>query len=226
MRIAMLSDLHLGFYFSGVEFLALAQEVSAWSPDLVCLVGDLVDDRMEEFDMARTGLAALASRRPVFAVPGNHEYHADFTLNRFLSVVEDAGGVTLLNRGHRFHRGNSSLWICGVDDLLCGEPDLESALTGMKEDEPALLLSHHPDLFCEAAHCGIDLTFSGHTHGGQITWFGNPLLPKAHYTRVGYWKGSHAMEGSQLLVGRGAGVCVLPFRIGAPPEVLMIELRR
>jgi len=226
LRIAMISDLHLGFYFSAQEFRALAEEVSRWSPDLVCLVGDLVDDRFEEFDELEPGLAALTARHPVFAVPGNHEYAADVTLNRFHSVIENSGAITLMNRGRRFRRGNGALWVCGVDDLIAGEPDLESAVRGMEDDEPALLLSHHPDFFCEAAHCGIDLTLSGHTHGGQITWFGTPLLPKNHYSRFEYWKGLHAIEGSQLLVGKGAGVCVLPFRVSAPPEVLLIELRR
>ena len=226
MRIAMISDLHLGFYFSDAEFQALGREVSAWSPDLVCLVGDLVDDRMDQFDVLEPGLAALAARHTVLVVPGNHEYAADVTLNRFHSAVGDSGAVSLLNRGRRVSRGNGSLWVCGVDDLIAGEPDLESAVKGMAEDEPALLLSHHPDLFCEAAHCGIDLTLSGHTHGGQITWFGTPVLPKHHYSHFAYWKGLHSIGGSQLLVGKGAGVSVLPFRVSAPPEVLLIELRR
>jgi uncharacterized protein len=226
MRIAMISDLHLGFYFSDSEFMALAEEVSGWSPDLVCLVGDLVDDRIDQFNTLQPGLAALAAQHPVFAVPGNHEYAADVTLNRFRSVIEDCGAVDLMNRGVRISRGNGSLWLCGVDDLIAGQPDLEAAVKGMDEDEPALLLSHHPDVFCEAAHCGIDLTLSGHTHGGQVTWFGTPLLPKDDYSHFGYWKGLHMVDGSQLLVGKGAGVCVLPLRVSAPPEVLMIELRR
>ncbi len=226
LRIALISDLHLGFYFSGAEFLELAERVSASSPDLICLVGDLVDDKLSEFDALTAGLAAFRARHTVVAVPGNHEYAADVTLNRFRAVIEDSGAVPLVNRGFRFCRGNGSLWVSGVDDLSAGEPDLESAVQGMNEDEPVLLLSHHPDLFCEAAHCGIDLTLSGHTHGGQITWFGTPLLPRDHFSHFGYWKGLHALDGSQLLVGQGTGVCLLPLRLGAPPEVLMIELRR
>jgi predicted MPP superfamily phosphohydrolase len=116
-------------------------------------------------------------------------------------------------------------WVAGVDDLTAGKPDLEAALTGLREDEPALLLSHHPDLFREAAHAGVDLTLAGHTHGGQITWFGKALLPGRHHTRFGYWQGHHHVDGAQLLVGRGVGVCVVPFRVAAAPEVLLIELR-
>ena len=221
----MLSDLHLGYYFSSAEFLALAGEVSTWSPDLVCFVGDMVDDQLVDFETFRPGLAELSRRHTVLAVPGNHEYVADPTLNRFRNVIQDSGAEDLTNRGLRVFRGSSSLWVCGVDDLIAGKPDLESAMRGLGDDEPALLLSHHPDLFCEAAHCGIDLTLSGHTHGGQITWFGTPLVGKGYYSHFEYWKGLHASEGSQLLVGKGAGVSMLPFRIGARPEVLMIELR-
>jgi predicted MPP superfamily phosphohydrolase len=139
--------------------------------------------------------------------------------------MEDAGVIQLCNRGMRVRRGASSLWLAGVDDLTAGKPDLEAALAGLHNDEPALLLSHHPDLFREAAYAGVDLTLSGHTHGGQITWFGRPLLRGTHHTRFRYWHGRHYQDGAQLLVGRGVGVCVLPIRIAAAPEVLLIELQ-
>jgi predicted MPP superfamily phosphohydrolase len=143
----------------------------------------------------------------------------------FRREVERAGVVPLWNRGMRLQRGSTSLWVAGLDDLTAGEPDLEAALTGLRDDEPAVLLSHHPDLFCEAAYAGIDLTLSGHTHGGQVTWFGRPLLRGTRHTRFGYWQGLHEVHGSQLLVGRGVGACLLPLRVAAPPEVLLVELR-
>lgn len=224
-RVALLSDLHVGFFFSEAEFVEVAARVSAWSPDLICLVGDLVDHEKYELQFLRAGLGALRAREAVVVVPGNHDYAADPDLAVFRRVMEEAGVVPLWNRGMRLQRGSDSLWVAGVDDLTAGDPDLEAALNGLREDEPALLLSHHPDLFCEAAYAGVDLTLAGHTHGGQITWFGKALLPGHHHTRFGYWQGQHHAEGAQLLVGRGVGVCVLPVRIAAAPEVLLIELR-
>ena len=224
-RIALLSDLHVGFYFSAAEFAELAGRVSAWSPDIVCLVGDLVDHHRHELPWLSPGLAALRAREAVLAVPGNHDYAADPDLSLFREVIEEAGVIDLSNRGRRFGRGASSLWIAGLDDLTAGQPDLEPALAGLREDEPAVLLSHHPDLFCEAAYAGVDLTLAGHTHGGQITWFGRVLLPGKQQTQFGYWQGRHISDGAQLIVGRGVGVCVLPLRIAAAPEVLLIELR-
>jgi predicted MPP superfamily phosphohydrolase len=225
LRIAMLSDLHVGFFFSEHEFAELAGRVSAWQPDLICLVGDLVDQEPHELALLRAGLCALRARSAVVAVPGNHDYAAEPQLKGLRELLESCGALPLWNRGLRVQRGAASLWIAGVDDLTAGEPDLVAALAGLAPEEPAVLLAHHPDFFLESAYAGVDLTLSGHTHGGQITWFGRPLLPGAHHTRAGHWQGLYAQDGAQLLVGRGAGVCVLPLRVAAPPEVLLIELR-
>jgi uncharacterized protein len=224
-RLAFLSDLHVGFFFSDTEFAELAAQVSSWSPDLICLAGDLVDQERHELQWLRAGLAALRAREAVVAVPGNHDYYAEPDLVDFRRVIEEAGIIPLWNRGMRVQRGSDSLWIAGLDDLTAGEPDLEAALEGLREDEPAVLLSHHPDMFCETSYAGVDLTLAGHTHGGQVTWFGQALLPGHHHTRFGYWQGRHHADGAQLLVGRGVGVCVLPLRVAAAPEVLLIELR-
>jgi len=224
-RVALLSDLHLGFFFSEAEFVELAERVSAWSPDLICLVGDLVDHEPHELQWLGRGLDALRAREAVVAVPGNHDYYAEPDLVVFRRVIDQAGIVPLWNRGMRLHRGSASLWVAGLDDLTAGEPDLEAALAGLRDDEPALLLSHHPDLFCETSYAGVDLTLAGHTHGGQITWYGQAVLPGNHHTQFGYWQGKHQVDGAQLLVGRGVGVCVLPLRVAAAPEVLLIELR-
>lgn len=223
-RLALLSDLHVGFFFSEAEFVQLAEKVSAWSPDLICLAGDLVDHEPHEFRELRAGLARLRAREGVVAVPGNHDYAADPGLKIFRRTIEEAGVIPLWNRGMRVKRGFASLWVAGVDDLTAGDPDLEAALSELGEDEPAVLISHHPDLFHEAAYAGVDLTLSGHTHGGQITWFGKPLLRGTHHTQFGYWRGRHEVDGAQLVVGRGVGVCVLPIRLAAAPEVLLIEL--
>lgn len=224
-RIALLSDLHVGFFFSESEFAELARQVSALSPDVICLVGDLADHEPHELRWLRSGLSALRASECIVAVPGNHDYAADPDLVLFRQVMDQAGVAVLLNSGLRLQRGSSSLWLAGVDDLTAGQPDLDAALAGLREEEPAVLLSHHPDLFCESAYAGVDLTLAGHTHGGQITWFGEALLPGHHHTRFGYWRGQHKVDGAQLVVGRGVGVCVLPVRIAAAPEVLLIELR-
>jgi uncharacterized protein len=227
LRIAVLSDLHVGFFFDSDEFAALAAQVSMWEPDVICLVGDLIDHEPTQLDMLRAGLARLRAREAVVAVPGNHEYAAERDLKRFVETLESAGVSVLLNRSVRIRRGGASLVVAGVDDLTGGDPNLAAALHGAGPDEPVVLLAHHPDLFVESSYAGVDLTLSGHTHGGQITWFGKPIpvVHHRHHTQLGYWHGRHEREGAQLLVGRGAGVCLLPIRIGARAEVLLVELQ-
>src|SRR5690606_3901908 len=135
---------------------------------------------------------------------------------------ERAGVQVLCNRGVRLARGRASLWLCGVDDLTEGRPDVDAALAGRDAGEPCVMLSHHPDLFPEIAERGVDLTLSGHTHGGQIAPFG--LVPIRHSAH-GYDRGAFARDGSRLYVGRGIGAVILPLRIGAAPELPIITLR-
>ena len=101
--------------------------------------------------------------------------------------------------------------------------DLGAALAGRREDEPAVLLSHHPDLFVESARHDIALQLSGHTHGGQVRLFG--WAPITH-SRNGYYSGLYERNGSRLYVGRGVGVSFAPVRVGARPEVPILRLRR
>ena len=156
----------------------------------------------------------------VFAVHGNHEYHASYDPLRWRAVLEGCGVEILTNRGRRLTRGDAGLWLCGVDDLVRGEPDLGRALHGRAHDEPAILLSHHPDFFVESAE-HVDLQLSGHTHGGQVTILGRTPL---RHTRYHYWAGHFTRGESQLYVGRGVGTSFLPIRIGAPAEIAIVEL--
>ena len=114
----------------------------------------------------------------------------------------------------------ASLWVAGVDDLTEGEPRLTQALDGRHPAEPALLLSHHPDCFFAASQMSVDLTLSGHTHGGQINFFGwSPI----RHSRLGYHAGLYAERGCRLYVGRGVGATVIPLRVGAPPEIPLLR---
>jgi predicted MPP superfamily phosphohydrolase len=221
LRLAFLSDVHAGNYLDERDFLQVCEVVAREAPDLVCLGGDLINVHEDETLLLAKGLALLDPPLGKFAVHGNHEYHAAAEPLRWRSVLEQHGVEILTNRGRRVTRGAGSLWLCGVDDLKRGEPDLESALEGHDEDEPAILLSHHPDFFVEsAAH--VDLQLSGHTHGGQVTLMGRTPL---RHTSHGWWAGHFTRGESQLYVGRGVGTSFLPIRAGAPAEIAILELR-
>jgi len=222
IRVAFVSDIHAGSFMNERDLAAIFARVAAAEPDLVLFGGDLINTRERELLLYRTGLAQLEPRLGMFAVPGNHDHFWGSDIGLWTSFLEDHGVTVLLNRGCRIEHGGSSLWLCGVDDLTEGRPEISRALSGRRAGEPTILLSHHPDFFFEAVAADVDLTLSGHTHGGQIRVFGRAPI---HHSRFGYERGWFTENDCHLYVGRGVGVTVLPIRLDAPPEIPIVTLR-
>ena len=221
VRIALITDVHAGSFMSEADLCGIFARVAALAPDLVCLGGDLINTREREILLLREPLALLRPPLGVYAVPGNHDHFYGSDIGLWESFLREQGVRVLINSGTRVHRGADSLWIAGVDDLTEGFPDLAAALAGRAADEPVILLSHHPDFFFEAAAAGIQLTLSGHTHGGQIKLFGKTPL---RHSAFGWQEGLFEEEGARLYVSRGVGVTFLPLRIGSKPEIPLLRL--
>jgi predicted MPP superfamily phosphohydrolase len=120
----------------------------------------------------------------------------------------------------RLGHANGSFVLGGIDDLILGKPDWEKMTTPF--GVPHLLMAHNPDHFYEAQAFGVALTLSGHTHGGQIRFpKGPPLIRQSRYCldEAGY-----AFRSSLLVVSRGLGCVLLPFRWGADPEAVLLEI--
>jgi len=223
LRIAFLSDLHAGSFMDENDLTCIFERVSEVDPHLVMFGGDLINTRDRELLLYRKALQVLSPPLGMFAVPGNHDHFWGKDIGLWTSFLQDCGVQVLRNRGLRVQWRGADLWVCGVDDLTEGEPDLRQALSGRREGEPAILLSHHPDFFFEAAAAHVDLTLSGHTHGGQIRIFGKAPV---HHSKFGYEQGWFGHGDSRLYVGRGVGVTVLPIRIDAPPEIPVVTIKR
>ena len=181
----------------------------------------MVTSALEEVELLSDALTRLDPPHGVLAVLGNHEYHSRSTYD-VAGFLRRHGVEVLLNGGQRLERDGASLWIGGIDDWLNGQPDVDSALAGRRADEPTLLLSHNPDAFPDAARAKVDLTLSGHTHGGQIRLLGWAPITNS---RLRYCSGFYRDGSSSLYIGRGAGTTVLPIRIGSKPEVPFVTLR-
>jgi len=222
LRIAFISDVHAGSFMNAKDLCAIFDRVAAQEPDLVLFGGDLINTRERELLLYREALTRLQPRLGMFAVPGNHDHFWGPDIGLWTAFLEGHGVHVLLNSGHRIEVDGASLWLCGVDDLTEGTPEISSALFGRRKGEPTILLSHHPDFFFEAAAADVDLTLSGHTHGGQIRVFGHAPI---HHSRFGYEQGWFEQHGSRLYVGRGVGVTVLPIRFDAPPEIPIVTLK-
>lgn len=224
LTIAFLSDVHAGTFLFADELARIAERVMEARPDLIVLGGDLIDTDLREIELFEGALARLSAPLGIYAVPGNHDYFVPSDIGAWADYLTGHGVEVLTNRGRRCVAGGSTagFWIAGVDDMTEGRPDLARALAGRRAGEPTLLLSHHPDLFPEAARLGIDLQLSGHTHGGQVRLLGwAPLRHSDH----GYLAGLYRRGSSRLWVGSGAGITMLPIRIGTRAEVAILRLR-
>lgn len=222
LRIAFLSDLHAGACLDADGLSRVFSRVMAQAPDLICFGGDLINTRPREIELFRAPLRQLRAPLGVFAVPGNHDHFYGGDLAPWVELLESSGVRVLRNQGVQLGRDGSGLWLAGVDDLTEATSDLAASLQGWNRRDPVVLLSHHPDFFVESAAVGIDLTLSGHTHGGQVLLFGK--TPFKH-SRFGWWRGLVGVGDALLYVSRGVGVTFLPVRIGARAEVPVLRLR-
>ena len=223
LRIAFLSDLHAGSFLDEKDLVCICERVAETEPHLVMFGGDLINTRERELLLYREALKVLRPPLGMFAVPGNHDHFWGKDIGLWTAFLEDCGVQVLRNRGVRVTWQGADLWVCGVDDLTEGDPDLREALAGRRQEEPTILLAHHPDFFFEAVAAHVDLTLSGHTHGGQIRVAGKAPI---HHSKFGYEQGWFVEGDSKLYVGRGVGVTVLPIRIDAPPEIPILTIKR
>ncbi len=222
LRIAQLSDLHVGPRTPEEVVRAAIGQANAFQPDLVVLTGDYLSRSRRELEVMRAQLGGL--RAPTVAVLGNHDVWVDpagatAELRRQGYEVLDNAWTTLRLRG-------APLSIVGIGDHLTGHDDVARAMKGLTARAP-LVLAHGPRTADKLR--ALDrplLCLSGHTHGGQINI---PLFTPvmlATFAREPYLRGRYALSKVQLYVNRGIGVSGIRVRVNSPPEVTLATLRR
>jgi uncharacterized protein len=218
LRIAVVSDLHLGVFLGRADTQRVVDIINSTSPDLVAVVGDVVDGTVAELGAAVSPLGNLRARYGSFFVTGNHEYYAGYA--PWVAEVQAQGLRVLRNERVQI----DGLDLAGVNDATGvsydDPPDYERALGGRDPARPAVLLAHQPAQAHEAARLGADLQLSGHTHGGQF-------YPFDYIVR---WQqpivsGLGRVDGMPVYVTNGTGFWGPPVRVGAPPQVSVVELR-
>ncbi len=220
LRVGQLSDLHAGGMGGARRLERIARPVAGREPDLVVVTGDIVNASPHEAELVAPLLAALPAKLGVWACLGNHDHFVDG--DAVAAVLERAGVHVLRNRGEVIQRGDGAFWLAGVDDTWTRRDDLGAALAAKPEGLPVLLLAHDPAVWPAAVARRVDVTLSGHTHGGQ---FGlvqlHPALSLARLMTP-FTAGRFQKDGSVLHVSRGTAN-TLPIRLGAPTEMGLFE---
>ena len=163
----------------------------------------------------------------VYAIYGNHEYPGE---KETAENMKKLGFNLLVNENRKITINNENIYIAGVTDLWHGKPDAKKALEGLKKEDFVLFLTHNPEYFEEMTEDEkekADMTLAGHTHGGQVTFFGK-IIVSAIKDKKKYGYGMKEYDGHKIYITSGLGGAFLEMfiRFFAQPEIVIFELKR
>jgi predicted MPP superfamily phosphohydrolase len=230
LRVAQLTDLHLGPHLPRSRFERIADEMDKLQPDIIVVTGDIVDDRVEDLEVYAAILGRMRAPAGVYLIAGNHDVYAGWPAVERRLRRGDLGTL-LVNESREIHRGGATIAIVGTGDPAgrgfpdAGvAPDIDRALRDVPPGRFVLALAHNPALFPALAERNVGLTLSGHTHWGQVA------LPAAGWSMASMFledaMGVITRNRSLLYISPGTGYWGIPFRIGATGEITHLTLRR
>ncbi|MEM8813123.1 MAG: metallophosphoesterase [Pseudomonadota bacterium] len=255
LRIVALADIHACDPWMSVDRIYdLCNQANELEPDLIVLLGDyaaghrFVVKPVHSRDWS-AALGSLSAPLGVHAVLGNHDWWDDPVAQRNgrgpvfgQRALERVGIPVYENDVVRLSKDGQTFWLAGLGDQLAflpshhwgpggfrGVDDLDGMLEKVTDQAPIVLLAHEPDIFAELPD-EIALTLAGHTHGGQVRFFGHaPVVPSRFGNRYAYGTVTEpalAGNGSQrhMIVSGGLGCSVAPIRFGMPPEIVQVDL--
>jgi predicted MPP superfamily phosphohydrolase len=231
-RIMQVSDLHASPFLSVNQMARVIDMANELRADLSVFTGDLITEPGDPLNAAIRELVRLRAPDGVLGCMGNHEAYVG--CRNYLERHARPGGVDFLRmRSAQVRRGEGVMNIVGVDYQRNDQRDQYLAGTDklVKPGVTNLLLSHNPDVFPAAVRLGFDGVLAGHTHGGQINveilhHNLNPARFRTPFTKGLYrWGLAGAVPGA-CYVTNGVGTIGMPIRLGAPPEIALLRLRR
>lgn len=238
-RIVRFSDLHAGSFIDKPEFVGqVIEKINGLKPDMVVFTGDIVNNKSNELDQYASVLASIQAPYGVYSILGNHDY-GDYVrwentaskkenLAKLIDIQEQMGWRMLNDENTTIKKGDAAIALVGVENW--GEPpfatygDFHVADAGVDPKLFTILLSHNPSHWQRQVlpDTNIDLMLAGHTHAMQIKILG--FSP----SRIRYkeWSGLYNQGERYLYVNEGIGSIFVPMRIGAYPEITVIELKK
>lgn len=230
-RIAHVSDLH------NAEFDNLLAIITEAAPDMIAITGDMIDSRRTDIAAALRFAEQAAEIAPCYYVTGNHEARTN-SYTKLEASLTDLGIVVLRDSAVTLKRNGDAITLIGLDDpafALAGDyfdetasmvsDKLSELLKGAQEC--SILLSHRPELFDIYCAANVNLVLSGHAHGGQIRLpFVGGLVAPDQGLFPEYDAGLYTNKNTHMVVSRGLGNSIFPFRFNNRPEVVLVELQK
>ena len=225
-KIVQLSDLHCKEF--GKNNSRLIKNLKKIKPDIIVLTGDVVDYKVMNMKMVETLAEELPKIATVYYISGNHEHWADL-INDMEVIMKQNKVVVLDNDREKIKRGGAKLYLCGIADPEGFEKDTDFCKKMKKLKKKGglnILLSHRAERFQQYVNAGYDLVLTGHAHGGQfrIPFGGGIVSPNQGYFPE-YTKGIHVKDSTSMVISRGLGNSIIPFRIFNRPEIVVVTLR-
>ena len=235
-RIVFVSDIHHGNALSRERLVKLVQRINSLDPDIIVLGGDYSSRKEKYIIPVFDELRKLKSKYGIFGVMGNHDYFVNGDLTKKMML---RNGIKICdNKSYWVKINRDSIKIGGVDDPNGSVPVLDSTILDVRKKDFCILISHRPDYIKQMNTDKVDLTLSGHTHGGQVTFFGlwAPILPSDN----GLWASfSFSVDAQKYCYGlyqrnsnmqsyvtSGIGTRSPNFRFFRRPEIAVLELKR
>ena len=245
LDIAVVADLHACDPWMSLERIyGIVERTNSLNADIIVMLGDYVAGhrKVTRFIPAHEWapvLARLKAPLGVHAILGNHDWWEDKTVQREgkgLTVARralEASGIPVYeNDAKRLSKDGRPFWLAGLGDQLAymparrfrpvrriGVDDLGATLKKVTDDAPVVLLAHEPDVAARVPS-RVALQLSGHTHGGQVRVLGwSPVAPSG--PRLNY---GHIRMNCDVVVSGGLGCSIMPFRLGVPPEIVLVTL--